>query len=224
MNIQRHSSPFRPDIRLKSEQPTVSEETKLKNAEEAIQELKSLELLPLVLDIVEDVNSGKLLPKDVENAAREILRNIHGLSETPEERSVRVEKLKKNITRKSEALQRFREKVGERIALPEPPVPESLEDFKDLSVEPVEVTPNAPVIEGTQNHQLQEVQTASNDQDLDIQDQPPIQQDGFNIGNSEIQSQPLQQSDTLMTDDVNFDFNDFPTVGSQDQDNDLNMD
>lgn len=68
MSNLRHSSPFSPQIRLKSEETTVNEESKLKDAEAAIQELKSLELLPLVLDIVEDVNAGKLLPKDVDNA------------------------------------------------------------------------------------------------------------------------------------------------------------
>ncbi len=73
MSNLRHSSPFTPDIRLKSEESKLDEESKLKDAEAAIQELKNLELLPLVLDIVEDVNSGKLLPKDVDNAVSIVL-------------------------------------------------------------------------------------------------------------------------------------------------------
>lgn len=50
--------------------------------------------------------------------AREILRNIHGLSETPEERSVRVDKLKRNIEVKEKSLHKFRDLVGKRITLP----------------------------------------------------------------------------------------------------------
>ncbi|KAH3667873.1 hypothetical protein WICMUC_005151 [Wickerhamomyces mucosus] len=93
----------------------------------SIEELKNLELVPLVLDIVEDINSGKLLPKDVDNSAgtirvrinkaREILKNIHGLSELPEERQKRVDRLTKNIENKSRSLQSFKELVSTRIEL-----------------------------------------------------------------------------------------------------------
>jgi len=73
MSNLRHSSPFTPDIRLKSEDLSVADNSRLKDTEAAIQELKNLELLPLVLDIVENVNSGKLLPKDVDNAVSNVL-------------------------------------------------------------------------------------------------------------------------------------------------------
>ncbi|ODQ58319.1 hypothetical protein WICANDRAFT_64455 [Wickerhamomyces anomalus NRRL Y-366-8] len=224
MSNLRHSSPFTPDIRLKSEESKLDEESKLKDAEAAIQELKNLELLPLVLDIVEDVNSGKLLPKDVDNAAgtlkvrinkaREILRNIHGLSETPDERAARVERLTKNISRKTAALQKLRARVGERITLPDPPTPKEDEDevMKETKLESVE--PQSP----------QDEQKADNVRKETPTPQTEAQNDGT------IQSQPLQQSDTFMTEDTaNFDFenfNDFPAIGNQDndQDGDINMD
>ncbi|CAM9021495.1 unnamed protein product [Wickerhamomyces anomalus] len=220
MSNLRHSSPFTPDIRLKSEESKLDEESKLKDAEAAIQELKNLELLPLVLDIVEDVNSGKLLPKDAGtlkvriNKAREILRNIHGLSETPDERAARVERLTKNISRKTEALQKLRARVGERITLPDPPTPKEDEDevMKETKLESVEQVP--PQNEQKVDNVKKEAPTP----------QTEAQDDGT------IQSQPLQQSDTFMTEDTaNFDFenfNDFPAIGNQDndQDGDINMD
>lgn len=48
---------------VKSEESAVRQEVSPE-----IEELQSIELLPLVLDIVEEVHSGKLLPKDVDNA------------------------------------------------------------------------------------------------------------------------------------------------------------
>lgn len=34
----------------------------------SVEQLRNLELIPLLLDVMEGVNSGKILPKDVENA------------------------------------------------------------------------------------------------------------------------------------------------------------
>ncbi len=148
------------------------------------------------------------------NKAREILRNIHGLSETPDERAARVERLTKNISRKTEALQKLRARVGERITLPDPPTPKEDEDevMKETKLESVEQVP------------------PQNEQKVDNvkKEAPTPQTEAQNDGT--IQSQPLQQSDTFMTEDTtNFDFenfNDFPALGNQDndQDGDINMD
>lgn len=148
------------------------------------------------------------------NKAREILRNIHGLSETPDERAARVERLTKNISRKTEALQKLRARVGERITLPDPPTPKVDEDevMKETKLESVEPLPP------------QDEQKADNVR----KETPTPQTETQNEGT--IQSQPLQQSDTFMTEDTaNFDFenfNDFPAIGNQDndQDGDINMD
>lgn len=49
--------------------------------------------------------------------ARDILRTMHGLAETPEEREQRVLRLKKNIESKSNILQRFKDTVSQRLPL-----------------------------------------------------------------------------------------------------------
>ncbi len=145
------------------------------------------------------------------NKAREILRNIHGLSETPDERAARVERLTKNISRKTDALQRLRARVGERITLPDPPTPKEDEDevMKETKLESVE--PQLPQGEQKVDNARKETSTPQAEA-------------------QHVQSQPLQQSDTFMTEDTaNFDFenfNDFPAIGNQDndQDGDINMD
>ncbi|KAH3680753.1 hypothetical protein WICPIJ_008114 [Wickerhamomyces pijperi] len=95
----------------------------------SVEELRNLELVPLVLDVMEGVNSGNVLPKDVENAAgtirvrinkaRELIKNIHGLAELPEERLHRVETLNQNIDKKTNALLRLKRLVSQKIDLSE---------------------------------------------------------------------------------------------------------
>ncbi|CDR45315.1 CYFA0S17e01420g1_1 [Cyberlindnera fabianii] len=117
-SVPRRGTPLATPMQPTPASAIQDKDRKWKDAETAIEELKSIELIPLVMDVVIAASNGTLRAQDVENAAREILRNIHGLSETPEERSVRVDKLKRNIEVKEKSLHKFRDLVGKRITLP----------------------------------------------------------------------------------------------------------
>lgn len=142
------------------------------------------------------------------NKAKEILKTIHGLSETPEERSIRVERLGKNISRKTDALQKLRSKVGERIQLPDPPTPKEEEesevaiDTKEESVDP------SATQEGRKDEDLHMVDSSAA---LKVEATP----------DANLQNESLDQKVPFMTEDNNFDFenfNDFPAIGNQDED------
>lgn len=116
--------------------------------------------------------------------------------------------LTKNISRKTDALQKFREQVGKRITLPDPPTPQAEEEDKIQVVEvaSVQQSPAAQVKE---------------EGDVKMEDAEKIEKEPTPT----LHSQPLEQTDTFMSEDVNFDlenFGDFPTIGNQDDD--INMD
>ncbi|ODV94491.1 hypothetical protein PACTADRAFT_77075 [Pachysolen tannophilus NRRL Y-2460] len=102
---------------------------KLENAHESLKEIKQMELIPVLLELIEDVKKGKLSPKDFENAAgrlririakiKALLCDIDGLDESHEERISRINRVNENIEKKKSLLLNFRESVGERIQLPE---------------------------------------------------------------------------------------------------------
>lgn len=145
------------------------------------------------------------------NKAREILRTIHGLAESPEERATRVNTLSKNITRKTDALQKFREQVGKRISLPDPPTPQEDEvEKEEIKTSEVATEQETPAVE-----------IKEEGEDVKMEDSEEIKKDPT----PDLQRQPFEQTDTFMSEDVNFDlenFGDFPTIGNQDDD--INMD
>jgi len=110
-------------------------------------------------------------------------------------------------------LQKLRSRVGERISLPDPPTPQPEEDVEGILSKETTV---GPALEQDQQkpEQSKEEDVKMEEVESSVKKEP-----------SPLESQPLQQTDTFMTDDANLDvenFNDFPTIGEQDQD--INMD
>jgi hypothetical protein len=76
------------------------------------------ELLPLVMDLVEDVNAGKTLPKDLANEANSVRQRLKQLRARVAEEMEGVidadrEALEKDIERKQKVLQAFKQRVVE---------------------------------------------------------------------------------------------------------------
>ncbi|ANZ75333.1 BA75_02890T0 [Komagataella pastoris] len=90
----------------------------------ALTEIRRVELLPLLLDLIEELKLGKIEPKDFDNAAgriraqiskiRGLLDNVEGLSESSESRINKLKELDAKITRKRQELLDFREVVMKR--------------------------------------------------------------------------------------------------------------
>ncbi|KAI0463081.1 hypothetical protein LJB42_003097 [Komagataella kurtzmanii] len=90
----------------------------------ALTEIRKVELLPLLLDLIEELKLGKIEPKDFDNAAgriraqiskiRGLLDNVEGLSESSESRINKLRELDEKITRKRQELLDFREMVMKR--------------------------------------------------------------------------------------------------------------
>lgn len=88
---------------------------------DAINELKEMELLPMLLDLIENLKVGKISPKDFDNVASRIrvrinrckalVNQIEGLSESPEVGIEKVADLKRRMGKKRAVLCQFRDQA-----------------------------------------------------------------------------------------------------------------
>ncbi|VEU21602.1 DEKNAAC102456 [Brettanomyces naardenensis] len=93
----------------------------LNHEAEVIKELRDMEMLPMLLDLIENLKLGKIAPKDFDNTAGRIrvrinrskllVNQIEGLNESPEVGIEKVEDLKRRMQRKREVLLDFRHEV-----------------------------------------------------------------------------------------------------------------
>lgn len=90
-----------------------------------INEMKGLELLPILTDMLVSVNKGELSVKDLNNSAGKIrvrlnrfkswLGELEGIQQTPEERQKVINQLKGQMSRKNEILAGFAESINEKL-------------------------------------------------------------------------------------------------------------
>ncbi|ANB12178.1 hypothetical protein AWJ20_416 [Sugiyamaella lignohabitans] len=107
-----------------------SEASQEQRQQTAIDSLKQLDPLAMVLNLVEVVQSGKTAPKDVYNAAGPIrlklskakssLQDLEGLDQTIDERRSTITALEHKIARQTELLRKFQVHMG---VDPAPPAP-----------------------------------------------------------------------------------------------------
>ncbi|GMM36716.1 hypothetical protein DASC09_040410 [Saccharomycopsis crataegensis] len=90
-----------------------------------IEEIKNLEMLPLLIDILQQVNKGELSVKDLNNSAgkirirltkfKELLAKLDGINQTPNQRKLLIDQLSYQISKKKEILQNFCEVVSGKL-------------------------------------------------------------------------------------------------------------
>lgn len=80
-----------------------------------------MELLPLIMDLIEDVNTGKILPKDLINDSNFIKQRIKNFKATIANEmesfidTIDRDSLESDINKKEQVLQRFKEQVELRF-------------------------------------------------------------------------------------------------------------
>ncbi|CDK27029.1 unnamed protein product [Kuraishia capsulata CBS 1993] len=105
--------------------PEESEVDQMQLEQKTLDELKSIELLPLLLDLVEGLKIRRISPKDFDNAAgrirvrvsrmRTLLNGIEGLDESHQSRLAKMKTMDDRISRKRVVLETFRDSVAERL-------------------------------------------------------------------------------------------------------------
>ncbi|OWB54892.1 hypothetical protein B5S28_g753 [[Candida] boidinii] len=93
----------------------------IQNEQKVLDDIKQIELIPLLLDLIENLKIGKISPKDFDNAVgrirvrvsrmKNLLNNIEGLDESSDNRIRKMEELKLKIDGKREVLMNFKEIV-----------------------------------------------------------------------------------------------------------------
>ncbi|GME66919.1 unnamed protein product [[Candida] boidinii] len=93
----------------------------IQNEQKILDDIKQIELIPLLLDLIENLKIGKISPKDFDNAVgrirvrvsrmKNLLNNIEGLDESSDNRIRKMEELKLKIDGKREVLMNFKEVV-----------------------------------------------------------------------------------------------------------------
>ncbi|KAG7879951.1 hypothetical protein KL905_001444 [Ogataea polymorpha] len=90
----------------------IDEYERLNNEARALEELRNMDLLPLLLDLIENLKAGKISPKDFDNAV--------SLDESTESRIKKMEEMKKRIGAKQELLKRFSEEIEAKFGTQTP--------------------------------------------------------------------------------------------------------
>ncbi|KAG7764037.1 hypothetical protein KL946_003477 [Ogataea haglerorum] len=97
----------------------IDEYEQLNNEARALEELRNMDLLPLLLDLVESLKAGKISPKDFDNAVR--------LDVSTESRIQKMEEMKRRIGAKQELLKRFSEEIEAKFGAERPIAEDKME-------------------------------------------------------------------------------------------------
>lgn len=126
---QKYNMDTTPQVESQQTVLPISENDNLQRVKAVLKEVASIELLPILLDLVEKLKLGEISPKDFENATgrirmrltreRNLLQEIPDLDLVSEDRIKEIEEQNVHlIGLKKTKLLEFREKVAKRLPLP----------------------------------------------------------------------------------------------------------